>query len=101
MTDIKSEKTRRRSNFEQKNGTASGRRCVIFQYRHKVSKNDTTSGRHKVIFNTDIMSEKMTRRAGIKSFFNNTTDIKSFFQTYLKLADVVSFFNDRHKVRKK
>jgi hypothetical protein len=59
---------------------------------------------------TDIKSEKMTRRRSnfeqkkcrpdIKSFFNTTTDIKSFFQADLKSADVVSFLKHRHKVRK-
>jgi hypothetical protein len=40
------------------------------------------------------------RRADFKSFFNDTTDIKSFIQTDLKSADVVSFLKNRHKVRK-
>jgi hypothetical protein len=35
------------------------------------------------------------RRADIKSFFNNTTDIKSFFKTRPKVI-----FKDRPKVRK-
>jgi hypothetical protein len=43
---------------------------------------------------------KQRRADIIMSFFNTTTDIKSFFQTDLKSADVVSFLKNQYKVRK-
>jgi hypothetical protein len=40
------------------------------------------------------------RQADKQSFFYTTTNIKSFFQTDLKSAEIVSFLKNRHKVRK-